>query len=228
MPETDSDFVCDIKAPCFRMLTPEEIELVKASKTQILFRKGDSLTKQGAFTSYILFIVEGLAKQYIESDATKNFNLRIVKPGEFVGLPAVFTKKTFNCSSAALTDCRAFMIEKDTVARLVRENGMFGFTLTKRYFEQQADLLETLNNVIYKHMNGRMAETLLYINGFRDEFPEIFQLLSRKDLADFADITTESAVKLLKTFEKDGLIKLNDKDITILQKGTLLELSKKG
>ena len=44
----------------------------------------------------------------------------------------------------------------------------------------------------------RMADTLLYIDSLKKEKPEIFQLLSRKDLADFAGISTESAVKLLK------------------------------
>jgi len=68
--ETDNDFICDIQAPCFQALTPEEAELVRASKTQVFFRKGDNLTKQGAFTSYILFIISGLAKQYIEGDGS--------------------------------------------------------------------------------------------------------------------------------------------------------------
>lgn len=49
--EINSDFICDIQTPCFQMLSLEEMELVRASKTQILFRKGDNLTKQGAFAS---------------------------------------------------------------------------------------------------------------------------------------------------------------------------------
>ena len=60
------------------------------------------------------------------------------------------------------------------------------------------------------------------------EEAEIFQLLSRKDLADFAGISTESTVKLLKTFEKDGLIKLHEKDINIIKHDLLLEISRKG
>jgi len=60
-------------------------------------------------------------------------------------------------------------------------------------------------------MNGRMADALLYIDSLKNEKAEIFQLLSRKDLADFAGISTESTVKLLKMFEKDGLIKLNER-----------------
>jgi CRP-like cAMP-binding protein len=82
--------------------------------------------------------------------------------------------------------------------------------------------------VLYKQMNGRLADRLLYIDGLKSENPEIFQLLSRKDLADFAGISTESCVKLLKIFEKDGLIELNEKDIVIVNQNGLLEISKKG
>jgi len=226
--ETDQEFICDIQAPCFQTLTSDEVELVRASKTQVLFRKGDNLTKQGAFASYVLFVISGLAKQYIEGDSTRNFNLHIVKPGEFVGLSAVFTKNTFNYSSVAITDCQVYLVEKDAIAKVVKQNGMFGFSIIKRYCEQNANLFDTLRTVMYKQMNGRMADTLLYIDSLKVENPEIFQLLSRKDIADFAGTSTESAVKLLKSFEKDGLIALNEKDIELLNQSALQELSKRG
>lgn len=226
--ETDSDYLCDIQAPCFYTLTAEEVALVQASKTQVLFRKGDNLTKQGTFTSYILFVTEGLAKQYIEAGSSKSYNLRIVQPGEFVGLSAVFHGNTFNYSCTALTDCRAFLIENDTITNLVKINGNFGYSIIKRYCEQNANLLETLKTVVQKQMNGRMAETLLYMNGFKPRFPEIFQLLSRKDLADFAGVSTESAVKLLKAFEKDKLLELHEKDIQLLQLEALEEIKIRG
>jgi CRP/FNR family transcriptional regulator len=77
-------------------------------------------------------------------------------------------------------------------------------------------------------MNGRLAETLLYLSSENFEGENIFSSLSRKDIADFAGISTESAVKLLKTFEKEGFIKLNDKDILILDREMLKEISKRG
>lgn len=226
--ENDNDFICDIQAPCFQMLAPEEMELVQRSKTQVLFRKGDNLTKQGAFSSYVLFIIDGLARQYIEGDASRSFNLRIIRPGEFAGLSSVFQRNTFTYSSVALTYCRAFLVEKDAIADLVKQNGMFGFNIIKRYCEQNADLLGILHTVLYNQINGRMATTLLYVDSFKQDYPEVFQLLSRKDIANFAGTSTESAVKLLKTFEKDGLIQLNEKDISIVNYETLTEISKSG
>jgi len=226
--ETDHDFICNIDAPCFQMLLPEQVELVRKSKTQVLFRKGDNLTKQGAFASYVLFIINGLAIQYIEGDSSKNFNLRIIRDGEFVGLSAVFTQNTFIYSSVALTDCQVFLIEKAAIQQIIKQNGMFGFNIIKRYCEQNVNFLDLLRNVMYKQMNGRMAETLLYIDTFKKEHPEIFQLLSRKDVADFAGVSTESAVKLLKSFEKDGMISLKEKDVSIIKPDQLAEVSKRG
>jgi len=228
--ETDPAFICEIHSPCFQLLSNQELELVRTSKTQVLFRKGDNLTKQGAFASYVLFVINGIAKQYIEGDTTKSFNLRLIKPGEFVGLSSVFTKNTFNYSSVAITDCQVFLIEKDAITQVIKQNGLFGFNIIKRYSEQNSNLFYKLRTIMYKQMNGRIADTLLYIDSFKTEpgFGEIFQLLSRKDIADFAGISTESTVKLLKSFEKDGLIELNDKDITIIDHNNLMEISRRG
>jgi CRP-like cAMP-binding protein len=226
--ETDKEFICDIQAPCFQVLSPEEADLVRASKTQVLFRKGDNLTKQGAFASYALFVIKGLAKQYIEGDNSKNHNLRIIQPGEFVGLSAVFSKNTFNYSSVAITECQVFLVEKDAITTVIQQNGQFGFNMIQRYCGQNANLFETLRTVLYKQMNGRMADTLLYLDSLKFQYPDIFQLLSRKDMADFAGISTESAVKLLKSFEKDGLIELHEKDILLVNYTELQEISKKG
>jgi CRP-like cAMP-binding protein len=226
--ETDHEFVCDIHSPCFQSLTSDEIEMVRSSKTQVLFRKGDNLTKQGTFTAYVLFVISGLVKQYIEGDQHKSFNLRIIKPGEFIGLSSVFSNQTFNYSSVALTDCQAYLIEKNTIKEIMMQNGGFGLGIIKRYCEQNTNLFESLGTVLYKQMNGRMAETLLYLNGLKKEFPDIFQLLSRKDIANFAGVSTESAVKLLKSFEKENWIVLTDKDIQIVETAALEDISRRG
>ena len=226
--ETDREFICDIQAPCFRDLSPEEMELIREGKTQVLFRRGDNLTKQGAFTSYVLFLIKGLAKQYLESDGTRTFNMRIIRPGEFLGLSAIFQENIFGYSVSAITECQAYLIEKGPMTRVIKQNGQFGLGLIRRYCEQNNNLLSIIGSLNYKQMNGRLAEILLYMDSLKTEHPEIFQLLSRKDLADFAGISTESTVKLLKTFEKDGLIELHDKDIILKNHSSLSEISLRG
>ena len=226
--ENDKDYICDIHAPCFQSLSEEELALVRASKTQVLFRRGDTLAKQGTFSSYILFVVNGLCRQYIEGFTSKTFNLRIVQPGEFIGLSAVFNKNVFNYSAVAITDCHAFLVEKDAIMSVIEKNGRFGMNIISRYCEQNANLYSTLQSILYKQMNGRMAETLLYLDSLRASHTDIFQLLSRREIADFAGVSVESAVKLLKNFEKDGLIELHEREIVIKERISLEETSRRG
>lgn len=228
IPETDTRLICDIEAPCFKLLTPEEAKLINGSKTQVIYRKGDHLTKQGTFGSYVLFIAKGLVRQYIEDDSSRDFNLRLIPPGEFVGLSVIFGGNTFNYSSVAITECLVYLIEKDALANILQHNGQFSFNLIQRYVEQNDILINSLRHVIFKQMNGRMADILLYIESVRHENEKVFHLLSRKDIADFAAVSTESAVKVLKSFERDGTILLEEKNIRILDPEKLREISRRG
>lgn len=226
--EIDNGFICDIQAPCFQMLDAEEVELVRASKTQVLFRKGENLTKQGAFASYVLFILTGFVKQYVEGNGKYNHNLKIIKPGDFVGLSSIYGKSTFNYSAVALTDTQVYLIEKEALANVSKQNGQFAYTLIKRYCEQNSSLFDSIRNLVFKQMNGRIADTLLYLSPENFEGEDIASLLTRKEIAEFANLTTESTVKILKSLEKDGLIRLDEKSITILDRDRLAEISKNG
>ncbi len=226
--EADKEFICDIQAPCFQLLSREEIEQIQASKTQVYFRKGENLTKQGAFASYVLFIVTGFVKQFIEGDGTRGYNLRIVRPGEFLGLSSVFGRNTFDYSAVAITDTQAFLVEKDAISRLINNDGKFAFSIITRYCEQNSLLFDTVHKLVYKQMNGRLADALLYLSPEDNSGENLFSALSRKDVAEFAGISTESTVKLLKTFEKDGLIRLKEKDIILLNRAALKEISRRG
>jgi len=226
--ETDEGFVCEISAPCFARLNSEEIDLIRESKTQVLFRKGDTLTKQGAFSSYVLFMISGIARKYIESEDGRTFNLSLVGQGEFIGLSAVFSLSKFVYSVTAITDCQVMIIEKSSLQKVIDGNGGFAMGLIKRHCEQNSELFETLNNQLFKQMNGRLAGSLLYLNDIKYNGLSVFGLLGRKDIAEFAGISTESAVKLLKTFDKEGIIELHDKNIEIIKPEVLREIWKRG
>lgn len=53
-------------------------------------------------------------------------------------------------------------------------------------------------------------------------------MLSRREIADFAGVSVESGVKLLKSFERDGLIKLYEKEISIVNRQSLEEIRLRG
>lgn len=204
------------------------MDLIKQSKTQVLFHKGESLVKQGAFGSGILFLIRGLARQYVEEGTQRNFNLRLVGPGEFTGLSVVFHRNVYDYSVVAMKETLVCLIEKEAVTGLVMQNGEFAFGLMRRYSEQNSQLYATIRRMIYRQMNGRLADALLYLGSAPFMEEDVFACLSRKDIADFAGLSTETTVKLLKIFEKEGLVRLEEKDIQILDLEGLMMLSRRG
>jgi CRP/FNR family transcriptional regulator len=210
------------------MLSEEEAALIRTSKTQVVFRKGENLTKQGTFASYVLFIMSGLVKQYVEGDSTHNYNLQLVQPNEFLGLSAVFGEAVYPYSATALMETQVYLIEKEAISKVVQQNGAFAYTIIKRYCEQNTRFYSVVRNLIYKQMNGHMADALLYLSSENFDGLEVTALLTRKEIADFAGISTESAVKILKSFEKEGILDLNEKSVIIRNLDRLEEISKHG
>ena len=226
--ETDDSFVCEITAPCFQALSQEEIAFIQQRRTRVQFRKGENLTKQGAYASYVLFVVNGLVRQYIEGEGDRNLNLHIMQDGDFIGLSVVLDNPIFNYSTVAVTETLAYLIEKDALLKIIKANGSFAFNILKRYNEQSNSLFGIIKHIQFKQMNGRLADTLLYLSNDQFAGYNVFSNLSRKDIADFAGISTESTIKLLKQYEKDGLLHLDDKNIIITNKPALQEISKRG
>lgn len=141
---------------------------------------------------------------------------------------SVFGDNIYNCSAVALKDSTICMIEKTALKQLLMKNADFAMRITSRNCRNEARYLDIIQNTSYKQMRGKLASALLYLSS--EEFLEedVFQYLTRQDIADFASVTIESAVKFIKEFEKEGILKLKGKDLKIIIKNKLEEIARKG
>jgi len=73
-----------------------------------------------------------------------------------------------------------------------------------------------------------MADALLYLHEEIFMQPKFPMVLTRSDLAELSAMSKESAVKILRDFQKDGLIHISDHEIEILDYNTLLKISRIG
>ncbi len=219
---------CKKSSKCFKELIPSELEFINQNKTHILYRKGENICKQGAFASYVLHISDGLVKLYLENPNNKNINLRILKTSEFIGLSSIYGDNIYNYSTVALTDSTICLIEKSSIKKLLRDNGNFASEIIKWYCENEKQLFHKIKSLGNKQMHGKLADALLYLNN--DSFTEfkLFKLLSRNDIAEFACISVESTVRLLTEWKKEGIISLDGKNINILDRKRLHEISLRG
>jgi len=219
---------CTNSSKCFKKLIPSELEFINHNKTQIHYKKGENICKQAAFASYVLFISDGLVKIYLESPGNKNINVKISRTTEFIGLSAIFGDNIYNYSAIALKDSTICLIGKDSFKKLLIDNGQFASEIIKWYCNKEKQLFEIIKSLGNKQMHGRLADTLLYLCSENFESDNVFSVISRKDIAEFACISTESTVRLLTELKNDKIIDVNGKKIEILNKKLLEEISWRG
>ncbi len=219
---------CEKTVACFRHLKPDELSLISSGKIELTYLAGENLFKQGAFSTHVLLVMNGLVKVYLQTGRNKQLNLKLAKSGDFLAFASVFGETIHTTSAIALTDTEICMIDKENMRKLLMNNAEFAMQITSRNFRDERQLLTVIGKITYKQMRGKLASTLLYLSG--DEFSEeeVFPHLSRQDIANFASIATESAIKFLKEFERDGIIALEGKDIIILNRPELEKTERLG
>jgi len=219
---------CEHFSKCFQHLFPDEIEFINDKKIQLTYLQGETLFKQGAFAPYVMFVINGLVKVYLQTGSNKQINIRLAVEGDYLAFSSVFDENIYNYSAVALKDSVVCMIDKTALRKLFLKNAEFAMRITSRNCRNEAWLLDMLKNVTYKQMRGKIASSLLYLSSEKFLNHNVFQHLTRKDIADFASITTESTIKFIKEFEKEGILKLDGKDIKITDQRTLEDIAKNG
>ena len=206
----------------------DDFNKLNRNKTQITYLKGENIFKQGAFAPYVIYVVEGLVKVYLQTGYDKQVNVCIAKSGDFLAFSSIFGGNIHTYSTQAIKDSVICMIEKESLKQVLIENPEFALEITSKNYKNEGHLFEIIKNISDKQMRGKLASGLLYLS--QDDFlkEDIFNYLTRQDIADFASISTESAIKFLKELEKEKVIKLDGKNVQILDIAKLESISKNG
>ena len=210
---------------CFQLISREDLEALSENRTQITYLKGETIFKQGAFAPHVLFIQSGLIRVYLQTGRNKVQNLWISKSGDFLAFSSMFSERTYSYSAVAMKDAELLMIDKESLRKLLQTNPEFGFRITSKNFNSEKYLMELVASLSYKQMRGKLATALLYLDSDLLRSEEVFNYLTRQDIADFASISVESVIKFLKEFEKEGILSLAGKDIVITDPQRLTEIS---
>ena len=79
-----------------------------------------------------------------------------------------------------------------------------------------------------KQMNGRMADAIIYLSEIVFNSSSFDMVISRQDLADLSGMSKDSAIRILKEFEKDKIVSLDGKKIDIPDINKLKDISATG
>jgi CRP/FNR family transcriptional regulator, polysaccharide utilization system transcription regulator len=219
---------CRKSSKCFQLLYPDELDFINSKKTQITYLKGETIFKQGAFAPFVLYVVDGLVKVFLQTGSAKQLNIRLAKQGDFLAFSSVFGVNVYKYSAVAVKESTICMIDKTALKKLIMKNADFSVHITTRNCNNEDRYLQIIQNISHKQMRGKLASALLYLSSSEFLAENVFQYLTRQDIADFASVTVESAVKFIKEFEKEGLLKLKGKYVELIDRNKLEDIGRKG
>jgi len=220
--------VFDSEQSWYDFLTEDEKSLIDQHSVRIIFKKGETICKRGAFASHIYYLEDGLVKVFLE-EKNKNLILMLAIKNNLLGMAAIFEgNNKLPYSITAYTDSSVRMIDIQIFSQLLKQNSRFSYHVINLLNEKTAQIYGRFFSLTQKQLHGRLADILLCLS--TRIFKSIsFELpLSRADLGDLTGMSTESVIRMMKEFKDDGLIDMHCKSIELLDVARLERISEFG
>ena len=218
---------CQYKSEPFKKLTEEQMSTVDKHRTELKFRKGDLMSKQGMFMSHIIYVRKGFVKLFLEHDDAVTI-ISIAKPGSFIGVQALYGEDVFPFSAEALTDVEVCLKDITVFRDLVTENAEFGKGIIEILNDDLVKSYNRLFSLTTKQINGRFSELLMFLSNTLYKSNPFQLTISRQDMADLISTSPESISRLMSEFKEQGIISGKGHTIEILDEVRLDTICKCG
>ena len=174
------------------------------------------ICQQGENIAHFLYLRKGLVKLLTTEKNDREHIISIGKPLDFIGLLSIFSKQQHAYTITAIEDSVVCFVEIDVLKQLMAQNGEFALDFLEKSSRVADDVIATRLNINTKQLRGRIAYILMFFsshiyNAMAFELP-----VSRKEIAQLIDMSTENVIRILSEFRKDGIIEIEGKLIKIL------------
>lgn len=215
----------------FSILTDEERDFVNKVKTATRYKKGQVLFHEGTRPLGVFCIGSGRVKVYRIGIDGKEQIIKIGSVGDLLGYKALISNHHYILSGEALEDCMVCFIPKDDFLMLLKPGSNFYMSLLKAVCEEHGIIASKITEMAQMSVRQRLALSLLMLNetyGVElEESDGVHINLSREDLANIVGTATESLIRLLNEFKKEGLIQTYGRKIEVKDENGLLLASKR-
>jgi CRP-like cAMP-binding protein len=211
----------------FKALNKEELLKIADCKTSYTIKKGEPIFEEGETLNGIFCIKEGVCKLSKLTSNGKDQIVKLVKPGELLGQRSMISDEPANLSAVALEDMDVCFVPRNEVLAFFGTNNKFSMEVMKSICGDLRDADDHMISMAQKTVKERLAETLLFLeNNFGKNLDGTLKVqLSREELAGMIGTATESCIRLLSEFNKNGWIELVGKKIAIKDPQKLKKLS---
>jgi CRP/FNR family transcriptional regulator, polysaccharide utilization system transcription regulator len=219
---TQCNWKCDVYFNAREMGMEYELKPV-----QVVYKKHETICRQNENITHAINLKTGNAKMFINGLFGKQIIIEILMPANYIGLTAIFGSPNYPYNVTALTHCHTCQVDIDFLKKMYHTNLDFQQMLNQSFSNTLASIMKKLVSLNQKQIRAKVAESLIYLS-LLHESDQFVLTLSRKELGELSAITGENAVRALSEFKKEGLIQLEGKELSLLQKKVLHKISDAG
>ncbi len=219
---------CVYKNLLFGNLNVSELNLVNKNKKEILFKKGEIISIEGNEITSFLYLKQGLVKIYKRNPNNKDQIISIAKPRDFISLLSIFSLSTYKYSIAAIEDSIVCSVDMSALKEVIANNGNFAIEIMTKMSKMYDDIIENRFEINRKHLRGRIAYILIFFATHIYQSDEFELPISRREIAELIEMTTENVIRILSEYRKDKLIQIDGKRIKLLNPELLENVCKLG
>ncbi len=213
---------------CFEKLTEDELKMMYDNSVLINYKKKEVICKQGSFVSHVMYVEKGLVKVYLDNGGN-SLVLKMIPEGNLLGLSSLSEDhNTYQYSAMAYIDTEIRQIDIHVFRELLKRNADFSKEVIDIFSANSVQVYGRFFCLTHKQAYGRLADILLCLSERIFKQSEFHLPLSRKDLAELSGMSSETVIRMLKKFNEDGLIKMNGKNLHILDYERLQRISETG
>ncbi|RLD60705.1 MAG: Crp/Fnr family transcriptional regulator [Bacteroidetes bacterium] len=205
----------------------DDLHAINANKSSLHIQKGEVIFSEGTSLRGVYCLRNGKCKLTKLAPNGKEQIVRFIKKGELVGHRSVISNSVAHLTVTALEEMDVCFIPKADIIELFKKNSEFSFEITKSLAEDLDEANASIANMAQKNVRERLAESLLFFEKIFgvDNEGFISVTLTREEIANAIGTATESTIRLLSEFKKEGYITLSGKKIKLMDKVKLQHLT---
>jgi len=196
--------------PFFQSLDSEPLQQVNGKFSASHFTAGQSIYFEGDKATMLRVVVYGAVKLIRNTEEGKEILVDMLKPGEYFGSLDAIGEDTYSETAIAQSDACIISIGNREFRTVISSNPAVAVAILDITAEKLNTAREQIHHLTTLSVEKRIAHILLKLSdkfGEKRENDLLLQLpLSRKDLADMAGTSTETASRIMSRFQQEGII----------------------
>jgi CRP/FNR family cyclic AMP-dependent transcriptional regulator len=150
----------------FCALSHKSLKAFHRIKHAAVFPEGAVIFVEGQSPRGIFMLCQGQAKLSTTSREGKSFILRIAKPGEVLGLHAIFTGKPYEATVETIEPSQLNFVNREDFLRFLKENGDACLHAAQQVSRECQDAYDMVRSIGLSHsISARVGQILAPIGG---------------------------------------------------------------